>query len=907
MTVSWNWPGSRWWKIDLHAHTFASYDFMPEEDRNAKDWKKWVEAARDAGLHAIAVTDHNTSAGIDPLKSAAVEVEGAPVIFPGVELTACDGTHLLFIFDPVCAASHVDDLLSKAHVPVDSRGEQAARSSLSVEQLFDIGGDDVLVIGAHINKPSGLLEHDGQQRIKELCHRRLLAAEVEPVPAFPTDTTWLDGSRPEIKRVIPQLHGSDSHRLAEMGRRFTWVKMTTPNIEGLRLSLLDGNASLQLASSDPNRHASCVIESVSVSKAKFMGRQSPLKIQFNPWLSSIIGGRGAGKSTAVDLIRAALRRENELGEKDKDSLRDAYEKRVRVPTGRMDEGLLTPDTVVEVLYRKDGERFVVTWDQQGIVPAIVRCEKNERVIEEGDVWERFPVRIYSQKQLFQLALDPDALLTVIDDSEEVRGVELRRTLKELENRYLSLRADARSLRASASNIPGRKAILEDVKRKLLLLQQGGHAQVLGEYRKRRRLDGFWSAIVETTMEGIERVSQSVEELAAADIDLGGEQEDTPGIRALLNAHSATRAVVMDLQSVVVQKIADTKTTIETILAGADMAVWRETVHASESAFQEVSEQLESAGIGSPDEYRELLERAASLETEIAGLEKQRANAETIDKEAKNVLSRYRETRKSLTARRKSLISNSTSELIRVDVEYCGSCSTETIKQFLRGVLGFSAKFEEDYHSLANQISTNQQPWSYESLDAIIQKMNAFVSDERQGWSVKDHRFANALQKTQPERLDRLALFLPEDSVSVKFKEPTSSGAWRPIEQGSAGQKTAALLAFVLGYGKEPIILDQPEDDLDNTLIYGLVVRRLRETKSERQIIVVTHNPNVVVHGDAEQIVSLVPGGGTTHIGCEGGLQERKVRDEICRVMEGGAQAFEMRYRRIMKSGDSTHE
>ena len=68
---------------------------------------------------------------------------------------------------------------------------------------------------------------------------------------------------------------------------------------------------------------------------------------------------------------------------------------------------------------------------------------------------------------------------------------------------------------------------------------------------------------------------------------------------------------------------------------------------------------------------------------------------------------------------------------------------------------------------------------------------------------------------------------------------------------------------------------------------------------DRQVIVVTHNPNIVVHGDAEFVLSLEAGNGQTRIRCDGGLQEQKVRDEICRVMEGGSEAFETRYRRIM--------
>ena len=196
-----------------------------------------------------------------------------------------------------------------------------------------------------------------------------------------------------------------------------------------------------------------------------------------------------------------------------------------------------------------------------------------------------------------------------------------------------------------------------------------------------------------------------------------------------------------------------------------------------------------------------------------------------------------------------------------------------------------------------------RPWSWEPFDEVVAAARQFLSGGPTSWPARDQRFATALRNVPPERIDRLALYLPDDTVEVGFKD-RSARTWQPLVQGSPGQQTAALLAFVLGYGSEPIILDQPEDDLDNALIYELLVSRLRETKTRRQVIVVTHYPNIVVHGDAEFVLSLQVAEGQSHIACQGGLQKDKVREEICRVMEGGREAFESRYQRIMPPGSS---
>ena len=303
MSQSWNWLGARWWRVDLHTHSPASHDFKSQDDREESKWAGWIKAAG-ASLDAVAVTDHNTAAGIGELQQAAKGTEDAPILFPGVELTASNGVHLLLIMDPDCTPQHIDDLLSRVEVPVDSRGLDDARSSLSVEQILDKCGDDTLVVGAHVNGLGGILLHGGQERLKVLRHPSLAAVEV--VPETDLDESWLDGSKPEVGRKISQVHASDGHLPELLGRRFTWVKMTRPNLEGLRLALLDGEASLQPVARDdprePNIHAALALESIKVDKGKFIGRDTPITVGFNPWLNTIIGGRGTGKIYARRLL-----------------------------------------------------------------------------------------------------------------------------------------------------------------------------------------------------------------------------------------------------------------------------------------------------------------------------------------------------------------------------------------------------------------------------------------------------------------------------------------------------------------------------------------------------------------------------------------------------------------------------
>lgn len=257
---------------------------------------------------------------------------------------------------------------------------------------------------------------------------------------------------------------------------------------------------------------------------------------------------------------------------------------------------------------------------------------------------------------------------------------------------------------------------------------------------------------------------------------------------------------------------------------------------------------------------------------------------------------YRDYRNELSKRRARFGKDNSSETIKIDIDAHADCSD--LKDALHKILGIES-FSKDLQEIVHRIHPEEsQSWGWNRLDEVIEELRRVQAGESPPWTERDRRFRTALKRVPPERLDRLALYHPKDAVRVRFRDK-AVGGMKSIRQGSPGQQTAALLAFVLGYGSEPIILDQPEDDLDNTIIYDVLIRRLREIKPQRQVIIVTHNPNIVVLGDAEYVISLEARKGQSHINCHGGLQEQEVRDEICRVMEGGREAFESRYRRII--------
>jgi ABC-type Mn2+/Zn2+ transport system ATPase subunit len=115
---------------------------------------------------------------------------------------------------------------------------------------------------------------------------------------------------------------------------------------------------------------------------------------------------------------------------------------------------------------------------------------------------------------------------------------------------------------------------------------------------------------------------------------------------------------------------------------------------------------------------------------------------------------------------------------------------------------------------------------------------------------------------------------------------------REFSKLSLGQQQSILLTLLLSSdGSDPLIIDQPEDNFDGEFIYSSFVPVLRRAKERRQIVIVTHNANIAVLGDAEQIVVLKAQGDAGIITARGSIDDANTRKEACNILEGARIAF----------------
>ena len=230
--------------------------------------------------------------------------------------------------------------------------------------------------------------------------------------------------------------------------------------------------------------------------------------------------------------------------------------------------------------------------------------------------------------------------------------------------------------------------------------------------------------------------------------------------------------------------------------------------------------------------------------------------------------------------------------VRVRVEFGGN--RESLFQLLRDTIG---------GRLSEAIATLRQADSL-SPGALVQACRQGAGSLTDGFGISGAQ-AERLAQASDETLMRIEeLDLPSTTeIELNTAPPDEPESWQALDRLSTGQKATAVLLLLLLESDAPLIVDQPEDDLDNRFITEGVVPRMREEKRRRQFLFSTHNANIPVLGDAELIVGLSPSGdadeGSARIAPEhmGSIDARPVRKLVEELLEGGEDAFERRRRK----------
>ena len=927
----WPYPGSRWWKFDFHTHTPASADYGKGGDQDFSRRitpEDWLFGFMRAGVDCVAVTDHNSGEWIDRLKSALSNLEEEEhdefrplYVFPGVEVTANGNIHVLALFDTDKESSDIDKLLGdvryRGNPGVSDRAAEEAPIGV-VEAICKAGAVPIL---AHVDGPSGAWRLSGNTLGPLLDTGGLFAIEVVD----------RESERPHLYRQRrfswAEVLGSDSHHPAGgagdrfPGSHYTWVKMAKPSLEGLRLALLDGqrfsirrsDESEAFAPFTPPAHC---IEAIEVKDARYMGQGISTTLAFSPWLNALVGGRGTGKSTVIHALRLASGRGHELQRfEDHSAPRLTFERFDQVRENRLETGGLTEKTEIRWTVTRDGVRHRVRWRQGGSVPVVEETADDLQWKPSSVPPDRIPIRILSQGQIAELAGEnQQALLQVID---EAAGVDvLHSKLEEARNAFLAVRARIREVEGKLARRDDIVVKRDDVERKLKRFEESGHTSILTAYRTRSRQRREMDRHFEVTEAAAARIEEAVSELVPEDLSEG------PFDRTLQEDQKATSIIgsladgVRDASRTLTDAAKSLRGIVEKQRDALARSTWQVAVDDADNRYRSLVEALRAQGVTDPHEYGRLTGERQSLDSELEALHSLAETRAKLLDQSTTLLEEVLAARRKVSAARDAFLTGTlaNNRFVRIGLRRYGN-DPRVVERSLREALNvLDDRFEGDILAtdrdggsrgcvaeLLDDLTEDSTEPQLQKVEARIQELKDRLAAACEGQGEFGGRFNNYLAREcgrSPGFLDKLLTWFPEDGLQVEYSRTGEGTDFHPIVQASDGQRSAAMLAFLLAHGDEPLVLDQPEDDLDNHLIYDLVVRQMQENKRRRQIIVVTHNPNIVVNGDAEMLHVLDFRRGQCRVVQAGALQEASLREEVCRVMEGGREAFERRYRRL---------
>ena len=907
-------PGAKWWRVDFHTHTPHSWDaYRTVKSKTGVPTiteQEWLLAHMAVGLDAVVVTDHNGGGWIDGLKSeyqslAATKPPGfRPLaIFPGVEVTTAQNIHLLVVFETTNGSSDIARILQLARYSDEQGDHSSAGESGVVPFVEDMQaqGVDSIVIPAHVNGAKGLLgsEVPFDTRKKALNHPLIYALEC----THSKQPDWNLADYAVGKKSFATVFGSDSHEQGEIGRRTTWVRMAEPTLEGLRIALLDGDPSVQpfVPGEKPGPNAACRICRITISDTRQIGRTQREQIDFNPSLNAIIGGRGTGKSSIIELIRKTTKRGEASWRTDQD-IRRTYDDLLRAMT---DDPTQKP--VIELDYELHGQIFRLRWSKaDGYALSEQQPDGSfSPAVGAGEAWEtRFPMRIFSQKQLYAFRKQTAALLDEVDAAPQLGVPEWKRIWERKAGDFVQLRGKIAALDSELQQRANLQAQLEDKQREIRVLEDSGHKAVRQQLALRRRQRGELEKWDASSAPLAATVEEAAAMLALSPLAL------TPGIPAL-EEESRLAAASEKFRSELVKEATVLRAAGQRIelaraawLAERAASGWQQRNDESEAAYRQLIETLAGKTNVPPEQYGQLVQQEQVLKKQIEKLDAQATEKDSLNQRADALLKEIEIHRKLLSTNRTDFLKKLFDEKSNLKATLKPRGDINGGIDDLRNILGREQGVSDsEFENIATYLSAASDT---ADLDARVGKVKtALLHVNRTGELPSDasglswnRPFLSHLKTRSTEDASKVLLWFPPDDLDLRYRQG-SSGKFKPLKDASAGQVTAAVLAFILAQGDEPLILDQPEDDLDNQLIYDLIVRELRANKQRRQVIVVTHNPNIVVNGNADLVIPLHVENGQTSIPVRGALQNAEVREWVCDIMEGGREALERRFRCII--------
>lgn len=861
--------GSTWVRADLHLHTKADKEFKYAGDANYYT-SGYVDALEKAGIRLGVITNHNKF-DVEEYKALRIAARKKEIgLLPGVELSVNDGAngiHTLVIFSDKWLEDGKDYINQFLNVAFEGKApseyeQENGRSSLGLlDTIKKLEGyhRDFFLVFAHVEQSSGLWQELDGGRItdlgaNEMFQRRALGFQKvrthdgagKDRPSRMKVKSWLNGWYPA------EVEGSDPKNIDDIGKgQSCYIKLGELTFEALKFALSDYPD--RVAAELP-AHKTSHIRSIQFEGGVLDGKT----LRFSPELNALIGIRGSGKSSVLEAIRYVL----------------------DIPRGEKALDTKYKDDLIKHTLGSGGKATIVARDVYGQEFSVSRIfRESPNVYLGGKLQPGVSIRetvlrqpiYFGQKDLSSTGdgFETDLVEKLVGEKlRPLRSkIEARRQLvREAVNRYQKLQNTAEQKREYETQLADATFRLKkfaefglaEKLQKRIGFQQDGNAIARIRNQVGNFIDGLQSFIAEHE-----------DELKNATAYQASEANS-----AFFAEYFAEYApLLVEFEKLKAISSASSKIANKLDLKKAEFDKRREGLQEEFAQIErQLAEELKQTGTTAiqPDDFLQQQQRKTKAEQMLELLVKQEKQKDTVYQALiaeVNVLNElWLEEFRAIKVELDRVNANHTA--LNIEAEFKGGKEAALVfmQQMYRG-------------SNIREATLRNVMADYADFGGLFRDLEKAKSN---AGSTPD-----VFERTLLQSLPDFLTYQVPNSFVIRYRG-------KELKHHSLGQRSSALILYVLSQREnDVIIIDQPEDDLDNQTIYDDVIKLIREMKPATQFIFATHNANFPVLGDAEQVHACRYQDETIQVQT-GSIDAKTIQTEIINIMEGGEEAFNKR-------------
>lgn len=889
--------GSCWTSFDFHLHTKADKEFTykcPDEENDTigNFAKKYVDRLIESDIQGGVITNHNKF-DLEEYKAISKRALKSDItIHPGVELSVGDGAngiHVLVVFSDKWIynkhqSNYIEIFLNEVFGDTPNRENENTTCKCNFEKILEYlhasqsKGRDSFIILAHVEDRCGFFRELQGGRVRKIIQNPYFQDFVlglQKVRTIDEVEKWKDHFKSQKRKLPAFVEGSDPKSLKKIGvphqqtingikkSKRTYLKLGDSSFNSLKISLIHHHIRVSEDSHPNDEHSS--VSSISFIGGKLDGK----KLYLNSNLNCLIGLPGAGKSSVIETIRYVLGKKLEVQE--------SGTKSRKVPNFDYKSGL------VEHFIGSGGEVSIEVISKLGTTYRIVRTLNDAIAVynSNGDkidvqVDDIFRVMYFGQKDLtfnnqkgFNFSFIRKFVekeVKEFEDKIDVQNSLIVETLAKLR--------ELNKLKDSKKEI---EIKLHVCKEQLRLFKEHQIDEKMKQQKKFED-DLKFTRDVQSSINIIQNkieevVNESINRLENISIPIESIDNKVEILEISQGIENAKKIYAQILDSINVLTGEDGKDSIFT--KNLNKLIIKQV--SLKEQFDEIRRQIKIETL-SIDDYPRIAREIVDHEKVILSLTEQISEEETIRTTLKLQLEELRKNRLNERNFYNKTVSNINDKKLSVSISLKSDGDKERFSSELEKYIQGSQIRKAKIDNIANSFDDTIEMY-YDLIGPIMDSKiyNIFPMEEH------FFRFKDKFLKS----LDKLLTFKVPYDFELSYQG-------FPLQKHSDGQRASAIILFTLNIGKyDLLIVDQPEDDLNSGDIYKEIVTNMMTKKHKSQFLFSTHDPNITVLGDSEQVICFEYFDDSMNF-TSGSIDSESSRKNVIKVMEGGEDAFNER-------------